>query len=292
MSFEDYMAARTNNFTDFSGVLKQVEKSRKMQMMFGELSEDALDEAIEAGAEAIDTMTMLKEAFETNKRKGITFEDYRGSLNERMMDRYEVLDRHKELTDVLQMQQRELDELKNQLVTREVTTDDDILISRKNELESSISTSQRDLDELVRGRDISTWKAEADNIELLNRMRNKLEADTRTFEDVRHYVEKQTKEGENHSWDTSDSILDDMTFAEEHFADDARMAKLEEEATMYAETLQSISRDFDKADREFFGLDKEGRTSEMAKADEDINNMRQLQKDAEAYAACRRGEIL
>ena len=53
-----------------------------------------------------------------------------------------------------------------------------------------------------------------------------------------------------------------------------------------------ISRDFDKADREFFGLDKEGRTSEMAKADEDINNMRQLQKDAEAYAACRRGEIL
>ena len=292
MSFEDYMAARTNNFTDFSGVLKQVEKSRKMQMMFGELSEDALDEAIEAGAEAIDTMTMLKEAFETNKRKGITFEDYRGSLNERMMDRYEVLDRHKELTDVLQMQQRELDELKNQLVTREVTTDDDILISRKNELESSISTSQRDLDELVRGRDISTWKAEADNIELLNRMRNKLEADTRTFDDVRHYVEKQTKEGENHSWDTSDSILDDMTFAEEHFADDARMAKLEEEATMYAETLQSISRDFDKADREFFGLDKEGRTSEMAKADEDINNMRQLQKDAEAYAACRRGEIL
>lgn len=292
MSFEDYLAGRTNNFTDFTSLLKQVEKSRNMQALLNNTSEEALDELAEVGAEAFDAMTMIKEAFNTNSRKGITFENYRASLNERMFDRYSTLERHKELTTFLQNQQRELDELKNQLVMREENTDADILLKKKAELESSISLSQRDLDDLVRGKDIETWKAEADNIELLNRMRKVLDSDPRTFEDVKALVEKQIAEGENHSWDTSDSILDDMTFAEEPFADEARMAKLEEEAEMHSETLKILSKDFSKEELDFFGIDKDGRTPEMAQADIEIENMRQLQQDADAYAACRRGEIL
>lgn len=292
MSFEDYLAGRTNNFTDFTSLLKQVEKSRNMQALLNNTSEEALDELAEVGAEAFDAMTMIKEAFNTNSRKGITFENYRASLNERMFDRYSTLERHKELTTFLQNQQRELDELKNQLVMREENTDADILLKKKAELESSISLSQRDLDDLVRGKDIETWKAEADNIELLNRMRKVLDSDPRTFEDVKTLVEKQIAEGENHSWDTSDSILDDMTFAEEPFADEARMTKLEEEAEMHSETLKILSKDFSKEELDFFGIDKDGRTPEMAQADIEIENMRQLQQDADAYAACRRGEIL
>ena len=292
MSFEDFLAGRTNNFTDFTKLLKQVEKSRNMQVLLNNISEEALDELAEVGAEAFDAMTMIKEAFSTNSRKGITFENYRASLNERMFDRYSTLERHKELTTFLQNQQRELDELKNQLVMREENTDADILLKKKAELESSISLSQRDLDDLVRGKDIETWKAEADNIELLNRMRKVLDSDPRTFEDVKALVEKQIAEGENHSWDTSDSILDDMTFAEEPFADEARMAKLEEEAEMHSETLKILSKDFSKEELDFFGIDKDGRTPEMAQADIEIENMRQLQQDADAYAACRRGEIL
>lgn len=292
MSFEDFLAGRTNNFTDFTSLLKQVEKSRNMQALLNNTSEEALDKLAEVGAEAFDAMTMIKEAFNTNSRKGITFENYRASLNERMFDRYSTLERHKELTTFLQNQQRELDELKNQLVMREENTDADILLKKKAELESSISLSQRDLDDLVRGKDIETWKAEADNIELLNRMRKVLDSDPRTFEDVKTLVEKQIAEGENHSWDTSDSILDDMTFAEEPFADEARMSKLEEETEMHSETLKILSKDFSKEELDFFGIDKDGKTPEMAQADIEIKNMRQLQKDADAYAACRRGEIL
>ena len=292
MSFEDYLAGRTNNFTDFTSLLKQVEKSRNMQALLNNTSEEALDELAEVGAEAFDAMTMIKEAFNTNSRKGITFENYRASLNERMFDRYSTLERHKELTTFLQNQQRELDELKNQLVMREENTDADILLKKKAELESSISLSQRDLDDLVRGKDIETWKAEADNIELLNRMRKVLDSDPRTFEDVKTLVEKQIAEGENHSWDTSDSILDDMTFAEEPFADEARMSALEEETEMHSETLKILSKDFSKEELDFFGIDKDGRTPEMVQADIEIENMRQLQQDADAYAACRRGEIL
>lgn len=292
MSFEDFLAGRTNNFTDFTGLLKQVEKSRNMQALFNNMSEEALDELAEVGAEAFDAMTMIKEAFNTNSRKGITFENYRASLNEQMFDRYSTLERHKELTTFLQNQQRELDALKNQLVMREENTDADILLKKKAELESSISLSQRDLDDLVRGKDIETWKAEADNIELLNRMRKVLDSDPRTFEDVKTLVEKQIAEGENHSWDTSDSILDDMTFAEEPFADEARMSALEEETEMHSETLKILSKDFSKEELDFFGIDKDGRTPEMAQADIEIENMRQLQLDADAYAACRRGEIL
>lgn len=292
MSFEDFLAGRTNNFTDFTSLLKQVEKSRNMQALLNNTSEEALDELAEVGAEAFDAMTMIKEAFNANSRKGVTFENYRASLNERMFDRYSTLERHKELTTFLQNQQRELDELKNQLVMREENTDADILLKKKAELESSISLSQRDLDDLVRGKDIETWKAEADNIELLNRMRKVLDSDPRTFEDVKALVEKQIAEGENHSWDTSDSILDNMTFAEEPFADEARMSKLEEETEMHSETLKILSKDFSKEELDFFSIDKDGRTPEMAQADIEIENMRQLQKDAEAYAACRRGEIL
>ena len=292
MSFEDFLAGRTNNFTDFTKLLKQVEKSRSMQALLNNMSEEELDELAEAGAEAFDAMVMLKEAFNTNSRKGITFENYRASLNERMFDRYSTLERHKELTTFLQNQQRELDELKNQLVTREENTNADILLKKKAELESSISLSQRDLDDLVRGKDIETWKAEADNIELLNRMREVLDSDPRTFEDVKALVEKQIAEGENHSWDTSDSILDDMTFAEEPFADEARMSKLEEETEMHSETLKILAKDFSKEELDFFGIDKDGKTPEMAQADIEIENMRQLQQDADAYAACRRGEIL
>lgn len=292
MSFEDFLAGRTSNFTDFTSLLKQVEKSRNMQALLNNTSEEALDELAEVGAEAFDAMTMIKEAFNTNSRKGVTFENYRASLNERMFDRYSTLERHRELTTFLQNQQRELDELKNQLVMREENTDADILLKKKAELESSISLSQRDLDDLVRGKDIETWKAEADNIELLNRMRKVLDSDPRTFEDVKTLVEKQIAEGENHSWDTSDSILDDMTFAEEPFADEARMSKLEEETEMHSETLKILSKDFSKEELDFFGIDKDGKTPEMAQADIEIKNMRQLQKDADAYAACRRGEIL
>lgn len=292
MSFEDFLAGRTNNFTDFTKLLKQVEKSRSMQALLNNMSEEALDELAEAGAEAFDAMVMLKEAFNTNSRKGITFENYRASLNERMFDRYSTLDRHRELTTFLQNQQRELDELKNQLVMREENTNADILLKKKAELESSISLSQRDLDDLVRGKDIETWKAEADNIELLNHMREVLDSDPRTFEDVKALVEKQIAEGENHSWDTSDSILDDMTFAEEPFADEARMSKLEEETEMHSETLKILAKDFSKEELDFFGIDKDGKTPEMAQADIEIENMRQLQQDADAYAACRRGEIL
>ena len=292
VSFEDFMAKRTNNFTDFSKVLKMASKSQRMQQMFGELSGDALDEAIENAADVFDAMSMLKETFMTNARKGITFENYRGDLNARQFERQDILDRHKELSDYLQTQQRELDELKNQLVTREENIAADDLLLKKSEIENSIKASQRDLDELMRSNDIDTWKAEADNIDLLNRMRERLDADPRTFDDVRNYIEKQIAEGENHSWDTSDSILDDMTFADEPFADEARMTKLEEDTAMYSDSLRTIAKEFDDIDKKFFDLDDKGRTPEMVQADTTIENMKKLQQDADAYAACRRGEIL
>lgn len=176
VSFEDYIAGRTNNFSDFTKILKNMQTSNRMQNMFGELTGDAFDDAVENVAEAFDTMIMLKEAFESNARKGITFEDYRAVLNERNFNRADILARNDELTQLLSEQRRELDELKNQLVTNELNTTNESLLSKKAELESSISVSQRELDDLIRGNDIETWKAEADNIELLNQMRERLDA--------------------------------------------------------------------------------------------------------------------
>lgn len=294
LSLEEYVAKQTNNFTDFTKLVKRAEQSRVMQVRFGELSGDALDDAIEKGAEQITAYAQLKDAFAANPKNKIDYKTFIGDLREKDFSQNQRLNEFKTMEDNIQRMREEANGLKMQLDNRELTTDRDFLSKQLNDLNASIKVQETDLNAFRKTSNIDTWKYDADNIETLEAMRAKLEEDPRTFNDVKEQLYRQLNDESGKTWDTSDSILDDLSIDEVDLGDANRVAALQEEIDIATSDIKLAltSNRFTKEEIAALGIDADGQSIEMRRADKRIQDMDNFSKAAEDYAACRRTEVI
>ena len=294
LSLEEYVAKQTNNFTDFTKLVKRAEQSRVMQVRFGELSGDALDEAIEKGAEQITAYAQLKDAFAANPKNKIDYKTFIGDLREKDFSQNQRLNEFKTMEDNIQRMREEANGLKMQLDNRELTTDRDFLSKQLNDLNASIKVQETDLNAFRKTSNIDTWKYDADNIETLEAMRAKLEEDPRTFNDVKEQLYRQLNDESGKTWDTSDSILDDLSIDEADLGDANKVAALQEEIDIATSDIKLAltSNRFTKEEIAALGIDADGQSIEMRRADKRIQDMDNFSKAAEDYAACRRTEVI
>lgn len=294
LSLEEYVAKQTNNFTDFTKLVKRAEQSRVMQVRFGELSGDVLDDAIEKGAEQITAYAQLKDAFAANPKNKIDYKTFIGDLREKDFSQNQRLNEFKTMEDNIQRMREEANGLKMQLDNRELTTDRDFLSKQLNDLNTSIKVQETDLNAFRKTSNIDTWKYDADNIETLEAMRAKLEEDPRTFNDVKEQLYRQLNDESGKTWDTSDSILDDLSMDEADLGDANKVAALQEEIDIATSDIKLAltSNRFTKEEIAALGIDADGQSIEMRRADKRIQDMDNFSKAAEDYAACRRTEVI
>jgi hypothetical protein len=294
LSLEEYVAKQTNNFTDFTKLVKRAEQSRVMQVRFGELSGDALDDAIEKGAEQITAYAQLKDAFAANPKNKIDYKTFIGDLREKDFSQNQKLNEFKTMEDNIQRMREEANGLKMQLDNRELTTDRDFLSKQLNDLNASIKVQETDLNAFRKTSNIDTWKHDAGNIETLEAMRAKLEEDPRTFNDVKEQLYRQLNDESGKTWDTSDSILDDLSIDEADLGDANKVAALQEEIDIATSDIKLAltSNRFTKEEIAALGIDADGQSIEMRRADKRIQDMDNFSKAAEDYAACRRTEVI
>lgn len=294
LSLEEYVAKQTNNFTDFTKLVKRAEQSRVMQVRFGELSGDALDDAIEKGAEQITAYAQLKDAFAANPKNKIDYKTFIGDLREKDFSQNQKLNEFKTMEDNIQRMREEANGLKMQLDNRGLTTDRDFLSKQLNDLNASIKVQETDLNAFRKTSNIDTWKHDADNIEALEAMRAKLEEDPRTFNDVKEQLYRQLNDESGKTWDTSDSILDDLSIDEADLGDANKVAALQEEIDIATSDIKLAltSNRFTKEEIAALGIDADGQSIEMRRADKRIQDMDNFSKAAEDYAACRRTEVI
>lgn len=294
LSLEEYVAKQTNNFTDFTKLVKRAEQSRVMQVRFGELSGDALDDAIEKGAEQITAYAQLKDAFAANPKNKIDYKTFIGDLREKDFSQNQKLNEFKTMEDNIQRMREEANGLKMQLDNRELTTDRDFLSKQLNDLNASIKVQETDLNAFRKTSNIDTWKHDADNIETLEAIRAKLEEDPRTFNDVKEQLYRQLNDESGKTWDTSDSILDDLSIDEADLGDANKVAALQEEIDIATSDIKLAltSNRFTKEEIAALGIDADGQSIEMRRADKRIQDMDNFSKAAEDYAACRRTEVI
>lgn len=294
LSLEEYVAKQTNNFTDFTKLVKRAEQSRVMQVRFGELSGDALDDAIEKGAEQITAYAQLKDAFAANPKNKIDYKTFIGDLREKDFSQNQRLNEFKTMEDNIQRMREEANGLKMQLDNRELTTDRDFLSKQLNDLNASIKVQETDLNAFRKTSNIDTWKYDADNIETLGAMRAKLEEDPRTFNDVKEQLYRQLNDESGKTWDTSDSILDDLSIDEADLGDANKVVALQEEIDIATSDIKLAltSNRFTKEEIAALGIDADGQSIEMRRADKRIQDMDNFSKAAEDYAACRRTEVI
>ena len=294
LSFEEYIAKQSKNFTDFESLVKRAEQSKVMQLRFGELSGDALDEAIEQGAELIDAYAKLKEAFINNPKQKMDYNTFIGNLREKVAKGQEIESRVKEAEEKVAESKNKQIALQKQLDIAEVTADSKNLVKQINDLNASIRAIENELNNFRSESIDNLWKHDIDSIELLEAMRAKLTEDPRTFDDVKEQLQKQVSDESGKTWDTSDSILDNMTVEEISIADDAKVAKLLEEIAIDTEDIKAAlkANKFSKEEILALGIDNNGQSVEMRRADKRIEAMDKFSQAADDYAACRSTEVL
>ena len=294
MSFEEYIAKQSKNFTNFENLVKRAEQSKAMQLRFGELSGDALDDAIEQGAQLIDAYAKLKDTFAANPKQKMDYNTFIGDLKEKGFNKQGAYFRTETLENDIPKMHEERNGLQKQLDAAELTTDRDNLISQISDLNASIKSRESELFELRDINEDNLWKYDADNIEVLESIRAKLTEDPRTFDDVKEQLQKQVSDESGKTWDTSDSILDDLSIDEAPVADEARIAKLTEEIDVATEDIKKVlqSDRFTKEEILALGIDENGQSIEMRRADKRIEAMDKFSQAADEYAACRRTEVI
>lgn len=294
MSLEDYIAKQTNSFTDFTRLVSQIDTVRSKQLKYGELSSDLLDELIEQDALEISAYAKIKDAMATNQRQQVNFDTYLGDLNERNYNQKQQYDRFTQLSDNTLNTKVELERLQKQLDVAEDLTEREFLTQKINDLTASINNLERDIADFLKHNDIDMWKYDADNVELLRNLHDDLTAETRSFDDVKEALQKQVNDESGKTWDTPDSILDDMTIDEVAPGDEARLAELQEEIELTTQDIKTAltSNRFTAEEIQALGLDAEGNSIEMRRADKRIEDMEKFSQAAEDYAACRRTEVI
>lgn len=303
LSLEEYIARQTNNFTEFEKLLKRAEQSRTMQenfakeasiKKFGELTVDELDEVIEQSAQLIDAYSALKDAFAANPKQKMSYDTFIGNLREKVNATKTTTTRAADLEKILAELKEKKSALQKQLDTGKVTTDSNNLTKQINDLEASIKANELELNDL-RKLDVDNLKNyDEANLDLLETMRAKLTEDPRTFDDVREQLQKQIADESGKTWDTSDSILDKMSMDEVAIADDARIAGLLDEIEVATSDIKQAmkAKKITKDEIRALGIDENGQSVEMRRADKIIANMDEFSKAAEEYAACRHTEVI
>ena len=291
LSLQDYLAKRTNDFTDFTKITKRAEQSKNMQVKFGELSGDALDDAIEHNAGMIDAYAKIKDAFAANPREKIDYNTFVGDLRERSYKTKQLAEEYAARDSYYKQLQEERMEVQKQLDNRELTTGREELVSRLNDLNTSIEAQKIGLDEFRSNNgELPDWRADAENISLLEAMRARLEQDPRTFDDVREQLSKQIED--NKTWDTSGSILDDLPTTKAEVSDSEVIAKLNEDIQIANDGLKIAVNKFTKDELKAMKFTKEGISEDMARADRKILETEELIKEIDNYALCRQTEVL
>lgn len=294
LSLEDYLAKHTDNFTNFERLIKRAKQSAKMKIMFGELTGESLDDALENAAEVMKAYAVIKDAIKARPRDNNQFFSFFDDLQERTYNQDLQLRDFDYMTKQLEdLRARQL-ELKNQLDMTEDLTKRADLDKQISDLNASINDQETNLLNFKKVNDIDAWKLDAENAEHLRRMREKLEEDPRTFADVKEQLHKQVANEDGVTWDTKDSILDDMSTDETPVGDEAHIAKLNEEITIAKEDIKAAMRStkFTPEEISALGLDKEGNSVDMLRADREIEKWEQFSEDAEHYAECRRTEAI
>ena len=290
MSLQDYLAKQTNNFTDFNKIIKRAGQSKSMQHKFGELSGDALDDAIEHGAGMIDSYAKLKDAFAANPRNKIDYQTFIGDLREHTHNTQQLANEQASRELHIKQLQEEYEASQKLLDNRELTIDREELTRKINDLNASIEAHKTYLNEFNSKNGELDWRVDADNIELLEAMRSRLEQDPRTFDDVREQLSKQTEE--NKSWDTKDSILDDILLTKQEVNTSELLATLNEDIAVANESLKYAVNKFSKDELRAMKFTKEGISEDMARAERKIQETDELIKEIDNYAICRQTEVV
>ena len=138
------------------------------------------------------------------------------------------------------------------------------------------------------------WKYDSDNVGLLRNLHDELTTETRSFDDIKEALQKQVNDESGKTWDTPDSILDDMTIDEVAPGDEARLAELQEEIELTTQDIKTAltSNRLTKEEIQALGIDADGNSIEMRRADKRIKDMENFSQAAEDYAACRRTEVI
>lgn len=295
LSFEDYLAKATNNFTEFDSIIKRAAQSNKLQIRFGELTGEALDDAIEDAAKMMEAMNLLKDAFKARPRKSANIlADWFGDLQERHYNQETRMGAFSELDLAVQEQRNQRAEFQKQLdITNDLTARKD-LTKQINDLTASINRLESEINNFKLSNDLEAWKIDAESVEKLQRMRNKLEEDPRTFDDVKDQLMHQARNEEGLTWDTTDSILDDMTIEDKPIGDEAHISQLEQETTVAVDDIKNAmtSTKFSKEELAILGIDKDGNSIDMKRADKQIEQMQQFKQDADNYVECRKTEAI
>lgn len=302
ISFEEYLAKQTDNFKNFDKVLKAGKTAQLKQAKYsgfhgkaiGDLAESELDDLIEEGAEEINAMAQLKAALAASPRQKPNYELFIGDLRERVSTEKQKYNDYLTMTDNALRMRVELERLNKQLDVAEDIAERENLTQQINSLNTSISTNEFDMAKFLSENDIDTWRHNANNVDFLERLHTKLTEEPRTFEDMVEQLKRHTANEEGNAWDTSDSILDDMSMEESIPGDEAHIQKLQDEIDVATQDIKAAleSTKFTREDFEALGINKEGQSVEMRRADQQIEQMKNLTEDAEHFAECRRTEII
>ena len=294
MSLEEYLAVKTDNFTNFSNLVKTAQRVQKKQLKYGELTGDALDDLIESDANSLVAFSELKDRISKSKRASVSYQEFIGDLREKTSKQNLAYDNFISDANAIAANKLNLERAQKQLDMNEFIPDREILTNEINDLSTRINNQEIALSKFLNENDIDAWKYDSDAVDLLESIRAKLEEDPRTFDDVKEQLYKQEMDESGKTWDTSDSVLENMTSGEAAIADDAKIADLQGEIDIAIGDIKVAMEtgNFTPEELSVLGLNKEGQSVEMRRADKRIEAMEQFSEAADNYAACRRTEVL
>lgn len=289
LPLQDYVAKATDNYTNFEKLIKRAEQSRTMQKRLGNLSGKELDDAIEQGAVEIEAYAIIKDAFKANPRPQVDFKTYIEDYREKSYNKKTLAQQKEFLEAEIARLEQNRNNLQKQLDNSELTATEHNLTSEIDSINTSIETNNKMLNELLEDNTEFNWKSDDATIRRLEAMRAKLEQDPRTFEDVREQLTRQTDL--NETWDTSQSILDDIFVEDIEFTDVKKLDALIDDIAGMQQSLHGAVKKLNKDELAALGFTKAGMTTEMVQADKKMTEMDEFIKGIDDYGICRQTEV-
>ena len=152
------------------------------------------------------------------------------------------------------------------------------LISKIDELNASIKDQQNAIDNFLRENDIDLWKAEAENLDGLERVREQLSIDTRNFSDAENAINQAEETNMSAMTDIADLEKAEKVLKEPDLLKEAELA---EEANSLVDLLQTevTMSKLSKDELSALGFTKEGKFIDAIKADKKLQETEDFIKD-------------
>lgn len=286
VSFEEFLAKRTNNFTDFSKITNRAKSSNKKRIKYGEVNDETLDLFIDQGADELTVITKIKEAFNNNPKQQMSYDTFLYDMGKQAESRSALYDDFLASSDEILARQIELENLQKQLDTLTDMQERTNLISKIDELNASIKDQQNAIDNFLRENDIDLWKAEAENLDGLERVREQLSIDTRNFSDAENAINQAEETNMSAMTDIADLEKAEKVLKEPDLLKEAELA---EEANSLVDLLQTevTMSKLSKDELSALGFTKEGKFIDAIKADKKLQETEDFIKDIDNYTKCR-----